>query len=245
MAHQPRQQLIGQARFPCAAGAGNTDHRDARPGTSDGAPDLLGLRLAVPGALRNSPFQDRDRPAHLCVIARIEGTKLIGGPPDRAHPRENVVDHSIQTEFATVLRGVDLFHPVTLERLDLLRGYRSAAADDHANVFAATFPQHLDHVREVLVVAALIGTHRNGVCVLLDRRPHNVRDAAVMAKVHDFGAVRLQQAADHVDRGVVAVEQRGGGNEAQGALGQILLGAGLRLLHLSYSRVGLATGQYD
>ncbi|MEY3138630.1 MAG: hypothetical protein RL580_2362 [Pseudomonadota bacterium] len=30
-----------------------------------------------------------------------------------------------------------------------------------------------------------------------------------MAEVHDFRALRLQQAADHVDGGVVAIEQRG------------------------------------
>ena len=48
------------------------------------------------------------------------------------------------------------------------------------------------------------------VRILLDRGADDVGDAAVVAEVHDLGAVRLQQAADHVDRGVVAVEQRGG-----------------------------------
>jgi hypothetical protein len=33
--------------------------------------------------------------------------------------------------------------------------------------------------------------------------------------MHDLGAVRLQQPADDVDRGVVAVEQRGRAHEAQ------------------------------
>ncbi len=33
--------------------------------------------------------------------------------------------------------------------------------------------------------------------------------------MHDLGAVRLQQAADHVDRRIVAVEQRSGAHEAQ------------------------------
>ena len=48
-----------------------------------------------------------------------------------------------------------------------------------------------------------------------DGGAHDVGDAAVVAEVDHLRAVRLQQAADHVDGGVVAVEQRGGGDEAQ------------------------------
>ena len=40
---------------------------------------------------------------------------------------------------------------------------------------------------------------------------------AVVAEVDDFGALRLDQPAHDVDRGVVAVEQAGGGDEAQRA----------------------------
>ena len=68
---------------------------------------------------------------------------------------------------------------------------------------------------EILVVAALVGADGDGVGILLDRGAHDVGDAAVVAQMHHFGAVRLQQAPDHVDRGIVAVEQGGGGNEAQ------------------------------
>ena len=51
--------------------------------------------------------------------------------------------------------------------------------------------------------------------VFLDRRAHDVGDAAVVAEVNDFRAMRLQQPADHVDGGVVAVEQRCRAHEAQ------------------------------
>jgi hypothetical protein len=40
-------------------------------------------------------------------------------------------------------------------------------------------------------------------------------DAAVVAEVDDLGALGLDQPAHDVDRGVVAVEQAGGGDESQ------------------------------
>ena len=96
-----------------------------------------------------------------------------------------------------------------------MRRDRAATADHDADVAGAALAQHVDHVAEVLVVAALVGAHGDAVGVLLDRGPHDVGDAAVVAEVHDLGAVRLQQPANDVDRSVVAVEQRGRADEAQ------------------------------
>ncbi len=53
------------------------------------------------------------------------------------------------------------------------------------------------------------------------RRGDDLVDRAVVAEMDDLGAARLQHAADDVDRGVVAVEQAGGGDEAQPALGML------------------------
>ena len=50
--------------------------------------------------------------------------------------------------------------------------------------------------------------------VLLDRGGDDLVDRAVVAEVDDLGARGLHDAAHDVDRGVVAVEQRGGGDEA-------------------------------
>ena len=91
----------------------------------------------------------------------------------------------------------------------------AAAADDDADVLAALLAQHVHHVREVFVVPALIGADGDAVRIFLDRGAHDVRNAAVVAEVHDLRALRLQQAADHVDGGIVPVEQRCGGDEAQ------------------------------
>ena len=79
--------------------------------------------------------------------------------------------------------GVDLLDAVLLQHLDLVRGDRAAAADDHADVLAALLLEHVDHVLEVLVVAALVGADCDAVGILLDGRAHDVGHAAVVAEV--------------------------------------------------------------
>src|SRR5690606_10316181 len=55
----------------------------------------------------------------------------------------------------------------------------------------------------------------DAVGVLLQRGADHVLDRAVVAEVDHFRALGLDQAAHDVDRGVVAVEQAGGGDGAQ------------------------------
>src|SRR3954447_345517 len=76
-------------------------------------------------------------------------------------------------------------------------------------------PERVDRVLEVLEMAALVRADGNPVGVLLDRRAHDVLDAAVMTEMDDLGAGRLYQAAHHVDRRVVPVEERCCGHEAE------------------------------
>jgi len=76
-------------------------------------------------------------------------------------------------------------------------------------------PEHVDHVSEIFVVPALIRRHRDAIRVLLNRRPHDIRHAAVVPQVHDFRAMRLQQPANHVDGRIVTIEQRRRTDEPQ------------------------------
>ncbi len=73
-----------------------------------------------------------------------------------------------------------------------------------------------EEVVEVLVelhVAALVGGHRDGMGVFLDGGVHDVDPAAVVTEMDHLRPRRLQDASEDVDRGVVTVEQGGGGDE--------------------------------
>ncbi len=130
-----------------------------------------------------------------------------------------------------VVRVVDALDAVVLQFLDLVQRDGAAAAAEHADVLGAALAQQVDHVLEELDVPALVGRNGDGVGVFLDGRAHDVQHAAVVAQVNDFRALRLDQPAHDVDGGVVAVEQRGGGDEAQrrrrfgGGLGYLVGGS--------------------
>ncbi len=211
------QELVGQRGLAGAAGAG--DAEDRRP--------VQGLgRLTA---------QARNRASSPCSSSEMARARLTGSSAHRrrcprttgrgdARTRRNTSSIMPTRPSFCRRRRVDLLDAVGLELLDLVRGDRAAAADDDADVGGALGLQHVHHVPEVLVVPALVAADGDAVGVLLDRRPHDVLDAAVVAEVHDFGAVRLQDPADDVDRGVVAVEQGGGADEAQRPAG---IGGGL------------------
>ena len=61
------------------------------------------------------------------------------------------------------------------------------------------------------------------MCVLLDRRLHDVETGTVVPEMDDFGAGSLQDPTENVDRGVVTVEQRGRGDETDPVLGAGLI----------------------
>ena len=63
-------------------------------------------------------------------------------------------------------------------------------------------------------MAALVRRDRDALHVLLDRAVDDLGDRAVVAEVDDLGARRLHDAAHDVDGGVVAVEERGRGDDA-------------------------------
>ncbi len=179
-------------------------------------PRAAALRSVSRSAGGASPDSSIEIVRAICCWSRAPSGPNAKRRPLRApHARDHVLDHAVEPEATTVLRRVDLLDAVGLEFLELVRRDRAAAADDHADVAGAALAQHVHHVAEILVVAALVGTDGDAVCVFLDRGAHDVGDAAVVTEVHDFRTVRLQQATDDVDRSVVTVEQRGGADETQ------------------------------
>jgi hypothetical protein len=64
-------------------------------------------------------------------------------------------------------------------------------------------------------VTTLVGTDGYTVRVFLDGSSHDIVDTPVVAEMDDFRPLRLDQSTHNVDRRVMAIEQRSGGNEAQ------------------------------
>ena len=70
-------------------------------------------------------------------------------------------------------------------------------------------------------MATLVGGDRDALHVFLQGRIDDLLHRAVMAEMDDLRARGLQDAAHDVDRGIVPVEQRGGGDEAHLVLGSV------------------------
>ena len=113
---------------------------------------------------------------------------------------------------------IDTLAPIFHELANLIRCNRAATAAEYADVIRACVAQHVHHVAEVLRVAALVGADGDAIGVFLNGGTDDVRHAAVVTEVNHLGAFRLDEPTHDVDRGIVAVEQRGSGDESQGRL---------------------------
>jgi hypothetical protein len=95
---------------------------------------------------------------------------------------EHVVDHSRESEPAPVLGRVDPGDAIGFEFGDLGGGNGATAAHHHPDVCGAELSQHVDHVAEIFVVAALVAADGDGVGVFGDGGAHDVGDAAVVPR---------------------------------------------------------------
>jgi hypothetical protein len=203
---------IDHRRFAGTAGAG--DAEDRRRGGAVGSVDVVPL------------LDSSDRPRHRKPMVGV-GTELAG-LADRGRVEvgglDHEVDHAVEAHLPSVFGGEDLGHAVRLERLDLARHDHPTTAAEDQDVGGIPLAQQVDHVAEELVVATLVGGDGDRLGILLDGGIDDLGDRAVVAEVDDLGAVGLKDPAHDVDRRVVAVEQRGGGHEADDVLRGVGLG---------------------
>ena len=212
---EAQQQLVHHGRLAGAAGAGEAEHGRVLAG------QLPLLALVFEFGVAELAFLDgREHVADRDLVVDVDLGQcggfgvgaLRGGAAGAFH---HVLDHLDQAELHAVVRVVDALDAVGLQLADLLRRDRAAAAAEHAHVAGAALAQHVDHVLEVLDVAALVGRQRDGVGVFLQRGAHHVFHRAVVAEVDHLRALRLDDPPHDVDRRVVAIEQAGRGDETQ------------------------------
>ena len=117
------------------------------------------LRRWASSASSSSAFLDRgEHAADRDLVVEVDAG---AGSVDR-HVRadfgaaHDVLDHRHQAHVHAVVGVVDALDAVGLQLADLLGRDRAAAAAEHADVAGAALAQHVDHVLEVLDVAALV-----------------------------------------------------------------------------------------
>ncbi len=221
---EAQQQLIDHARLAGAAGARDADDRRA-------APAGFGIRDSGFGSARTCPMFAQLDQFGFAVLSIFDGGEdapyryfviniriccarcafQIPNPQSRIprarSARNHILDHRDEAEVHAVVRVVDALDAVVLQFADFLRGDGAATAAEYADVGCTALPEHVDHVLEILDMAALVGRQRDRVGVLLQGGAHHVFDRSVVAEVDHLGTLRLDQPPHDVDRGVVAIEQ--------------------------------------
>ena len=115
---------------------------------------------------------------------------------------------------------------------DLVRHDDPASSAEYLDVAAAISSQQVDHVLEIFDVPALVARDGDALHVLLQSRIDDFSDRAVVPQVDDLDPTGLQNPPHDIDRGIVPVEKRGRGDEAD------LLLRRVRLQLLAFGEVG-------
>ena len=208
--------LVGEAGLAGSAGA--RDAEDRHPGPAPGGEQGLDrARVEEPIGDRGEESAERDLiTGHHGLERRCRrlGALRTGG--------EHVVDHADETQTLPILRRVDA-DIVSQEKGDLIGKDDTAPASIDAHVVRARVAQAGAQVGEVLDVTTLVGRHGNAVGILMNRCAHDVGDAPVVPEVDHLRPLRLQDATHDGDGCVVAVEEAGSRDEAQGPRGHACL----------------------
>ncbi len=215
-------QLIGKRGLAGATGAGNAEGRDL---------DGVGLLVQLLAQLCRYPVifqrgnQLGQRPVFGHDIAILQAGKAawrIGGKVHVASLYHRQY-HADQTQALAVFRTENAADTVGVQVRNLIRHDNAAAAAEHLDVLAATLFQQVYHVLEVFDVATLVAGNGDTLRIFLQGGGDDLFDRAVVPKVDYLGAIGHQDASHDVDGGVMAIEQRGGGDEAH-LVGRLVFG---------------------
>ena len=229
---QATHQLVGQARLAGTPGTGDAQRRCSDPiGALAKIGAHRGKRGGIKPAGRRVVFERGDELGQRAARAGDVGTpRRIKCPGARRHhdrierdrrergeveitARDHVADHAGQTELLAVFRRVDPGHAIVVQLADFSRHDHTAAAAEDLHMTRTIGAQQVDHVLEVLNMTALVGRHRNALHIFLQRAVDHLAHRAVVTQMNDLAAHALQNAPHDVDRRIVAVEERGRGDE--------------------------------
>jgi hypothetical protein len=122
-----------------------------------------------------------------------------------------VIDHALQSHRTAIVWVINARNAMSVQVGDFLGQNGSAAATKYFDMSRSALFQQIVHVFEILIVTALVAGHGNGLRVLLNGAIDHLIHAAVVTQMDDFATGALDDAAHDIDRGIVAIEKRGGG----------------------------------
>ena len=120
-----------------------------------------------------------------------------------------------------VFGAVNAAYAIGVQLANFCGNNDTAAAAKDLDVFTAALAQQVDHVFEILDVAALVGADGNALRVLLQSGRDHFIDGAVVTQVNHFGTHTLQNAAHDVDGRIVAIKQTGGSDKSHFVRGAV------------------------
>ncbi len=206
-------ELVSERGLAGAAGAGDSEYRHG-----DGC---RGLEQRLLQGRCGAVFQDGDDPGQQAPVTRPETVQdLFGGRQAVRRDVEvglldEIVDHSLQTHVHAIFGGIDAADTISVQFPDLGRHDDPATTTKDLDLAAAIGLQQVQHVFEEFDVPALVGGDRDALDILLKSGIDDFLYRTVVSEVDHLGAGGLDYAAHDVDRRIVAVEQRGRGNETQ------------------------------
>ena len=213
-------QFVDQRGLPRAAGAGDTQHGDRATGGQLGDARRQGLVRYGQG------LGQGDRAGDGLVVAlgdAVEQRRVGLGDSRKVAALHDDVDHALQPQRAPVVRREDAVDAVCVQLVDLVGQDTAAAAAVDLHVRAGLGEQVV-HVLQEFEMTALVRSDGDALGVLLDGAVHDVAHRHVVAQVDHLGAAALQDAAHDVDGRVVAVEEGGGGYDADVVDGLVTVG---------------------
>src|SRR5438128_4955846 len=108
----------------------------------------------------------------------------------------------------------NLVHAFAFHHCGIVMCDGAAAAAEHLDIVGAFFAQKIDNRAEELAVPAVIARNPNRAHIFLDRGAHDIADRTMITEIHDLDAVPDEFEIDGVDRAVVPVANRDGGEDA-------------------------------
>ncbi len=211
VAKEAPHQLVGQRTLAGAAGAGDAEDRHGR----DPLFQVLTQRVEIRRLFLQRQLCRRDQAGHGFCILLADPCRIfleLFRCGEVALP-ELVVDHSLQAQLASVLRGENLADAVVVELLDLVWDDDPATSAEDFDMRCISLLEQVVDVFEKLKVPALVGADGDPLGIFVDGRRDDLVRRAIVSEMHDLGTGVLQQAAHDVDRNVMTVVKTGRGYE--------------------------------